>query len=325
MNIRIITATAFLLATLPALAGDGGNARSAPSVETLVKRLGHEAWAVRTDAVERLYLAGARARPALEEAAGAADPHRRRLARRLLLMIRWRIPPKMRKRIGPLWDDFEALPPRKRVRRLLELQALKEEIAVRLLERTAEIDPHSAVKQTARRILAALVSERLSVEGDRLLDEGKHEPAEARFREILALDPVNPKALYGLARSRLLQGDRDAALRFLRKAASAGFEAYVVGRLNTDGCRLLPAEDFETAETYFGLMLEIDPVNSTALYNIACSRSLQGKTDEALDFLTKSIRHGYRNFEHIRQDPDFENIREDPRFERLLRGGWRRR
>ncbi|MHC5079811.1 MAG: TPR end-of-group domain-containing protein [Planctomycetota bacterium] len=209
---------------------------------------GERAHTVRESAFERLYIEGQDAVPVLKEASGSQDPETRRRAKRLLFLIRWKISPALFLRIGILWDDFERLPPRGRIQRILQLEGLKEEGAVQLLQRTVEIDPHPNVRNQARRSLAKLALVRLNREGCRLMEKGKFAEAEAKFNEIL----------------------------------------------------------------------ELDPGNNIALYNLACSRSLQGDIDAAFDYLKAAIRNGFRNFEWAREDPDLENLRKDPRFESLL-------
>ena len=53
-------------------------------------------------------------------------------------------------------------------------------------------------------------------------------------------------------------------------------------------------------------------------YNLACSHSLLGQIDEALEALRRAIDLGYRDFAHMQRDPDLENLRRDPRYLALL-------
>ena len=53
-------------------------------------------------------------------------------------------------------------------------------------------------------------------------------------------------------------------------------------------------------------------------YNLACSYSLLGQVDEALETLRRAIALGYRDFNHMQRDPDLENVRRDPRYLALL-------
>ena len=78
--------------------------------------------------------------------------------------------------------------------------------------------------------------------------------------------------------------------------------------------------------------LEIDrkltrlrPDNPVVHYNLACSLSLLGEIDGALEELETSFNLGYREYNHIISDPDLDNVKKDERFaglvERYLRSG----
>jgi tetratricopeptide (TPR) repeat protein len=224
--------------------------------DALVRQLGNPDFKVREAAFRALLEDADASDPALARAEGSSSPAIAREARRLRHLIRWRIFPDLLERIGPLWDDFEALCPQDRILRLADLEELGMGSAFSLLRRVLELDPHPEVRDQAARSLRALQRE-------------------------------------------LLDG------------------------LNREGCALMKEGKYEEAEAKFRAMLGIDPVNDTALYNLACSASLQGKIEEALRLLREAIRKGYRDFAHARADDDFENLRKDPRFEELLRGGWR--
>ncbi|MHC4599949.1 MAG: TPR end-of-group domain-containing protein [Planctomycetota bacterium] len=242
---------ALCAAGAPCLAGETPP-KEEPSVPALIAKLSHESYRVRERAFELLYIEGEDAEPALKKAAGSQDPGVRRKAKRLLFLIRWRISPALYRRIGPLWDGFDDLPVRGRLRLVRRLQCLGNIIAARILQRVSEIDPHKAVRVQARRTLAGLVIARLNGEGCERMARGEFDEAEAKFKEMLRLDPGNP----------------------------------------------------------------------IALYNLACSRSLQEDVEGALQYLRNAIRNGYRDFAWARIDKDLENLRKDPRFEKLLRGDW---
>ena len=55
-----------------------------------------------------------------------------------------------------------------------------------------------------------------------------------------------------------------------------------------------------------------------AFYGKACCYSLQGKSDQAIDNLSKSLELGYADFKHLEADTDFDSIRDDPRYKKLL-------
>ncbi|MBT7853784.1 MAG: hypothetical protein HN675_10730 [Opitutae bacterium] len=60
------------------------------------------------------------------------------------------------------------------------------------------------------------------------------------------------------------------------------------------------------------------PGDATIPYNLACIKALGGQIDEAFALLGKSIKMGFRDTAHIKNDRDLTNLREDPRFEQAL-------
>jgi non-specific serine/threonine protein kinase len=64
--------------------------------------------------------------------------------------------------------------------------------------------------------------------------------------------------------------------------------------------------------------LEIDPEETSILYNVACVYSLLGRTEEAISCLEKVMEHGtfYKNW--AAKDSDLDAVRSDPRFQALL-------
>jgi len=64
--------------------------------------------------------------------------------------------------------------------------------------------------------------------------------------------------------------------------------------------------------------LEIDPEETSILYNVACVYSLLGRTEEAISCLEKVMEHGtfYKNW--AAKDSDLDALRSDARFQALL-------
>ena len=54
-------------------------------------------------------------------------------------------------------------------------------------------------------------------------------------------------------------------------------------------------------------------------YNLACSYSLLGKADQAIETLEEAVKLGYRDFAHMQRDPDLDGIRQHPRYLSLLK------
>ncbi|MHC4989562.1 MAG: TPR end-of-group domain-containing protein [Planctomycetota bacterium] len=64
--------------------------------------------------------------------------------------------------------------------------------------------------------------------------------------------------------------------------------------------------------------LEGAPRNVDMLYNAACAHSRLDRRDEAAAYLYKAVKAGFRDFSHMRRDPDLENVRDHPTFLAIL-------
>ena len=65
-------------------------------------------------------------------------------------------------------------------------------------------------------------------------------------------------------------------------------------------------------------VLEIDPNNNVAWYNLACVHSRAGRKDQAVKSLETAVEHGYSDFHHCERDSDLDAIRQSPGYKRLI-------
>ncbi len=65
-------------------------------------------------------------------------------------------------------------------------------------------------------------------------------------------------------------------------------------------------------------ILQIDPNNTIAHYNLACAYSRMEKPAKALDALDRSIELGYSDFRHMQRDPDLAAIRGTKQYHEIL-------
>jgi len=59
-------------------------------------------------------------------------------------------------------------------------------------------------------------------------------------------------------------------------------------------------------------------MGAISAYNAACGYALSGQKEEALDWLELSVKSGYADFDHLRQDTDLDGLRSEKRYKKLL-------
>ncbi|MBI4860450.1 MAG: tetratricopeptide repeat protein [Candidatus Riflebacteria bacterium] len=128
-----------------------------------------------------------------------------------------------------------------------------------------------------------------------------YEPiAEARIGDCFIRRGEYQTALQKLCRAAVLYPNSSHVHFYL------GIAAWEMGR---------PARG---AEEFFKV-IELDPREPAAYYNIACYHSITGNRDRALEWLEKALKVGFHHFRHMETDRDLDNIRDLPRYKALVR------
>jgi tetratricopeptide (TPR) repeat protein len=65
-------------------------------------------------------------------------------------------------------------------------------------------------------------------------------------------------------------------------------------------------------------LVGLRPNDAAAHYNFACSLSVLGRLDEAMDNLERALALGYENLEYLTEDKDLIPLHREPRFLRML-------
>ena len=88
---------------------------------------------------------------------------------------------------------------------------------------------------------------------------------------------------------------------------------------------LIPLAEAYTKAGDYGRGLIVDkrlsklkPDDAIVHYNLACSFSLTGKTDEAIKALKKAVDLGYDDFDYMNIDQDLLNVRNDTRYKEIF-------
>lgn len=84
------------------------------------------------------------------------------------------------------------------------------------------------------------------------------------------------------------------------------------------GIRYLTIKKYDKAIAEFNRVLEVQPENEIALYNLACAYALRGEKETALDYLEKSVAAGFEDVDHIEKDKDLESLRAEPRYRKIV-------
>lgn len=66
--------------------------------------------------------------------------------------------------------------------------------------------------------------------------------------------------------------------------------------------------------------LEINPESMGGYYNFACAYAILGKTNEACNYLKRSIERGFNQWDHIKIDSDFDKIRNTACYKEIMQG-----
>jgi len=142
--------------------------------------------------------------------------------------------------------------------------------------------------------------------------------AERYLDQTVKLDPLLGSAWFWRGKVRSENGrDPTEAAEDFDRAARFGFDRPSVN-FERGLCRLR-ARMYTLAIREFETYLKEVPGSADALYNVACAHALMRNTDEALDWLGRSIEAGFADPDHARKDPDLSSIRSHPRFEALLK------
>ncbi|MBL0926271.1 MAG: serine protease [Phycisphaerales bacterium] len=86
--------------------------------------------------------------------------------------------------------------------------------------------------------------------------------------------------------------------------------------------RQFDRKDYAGALDTLTMLRELRPRDPLVIYNIACARSMLGRSDEAAETLLDAISAGFADFHHLERDDHLAGIRGHPTFAAIMKG-WR--
>lgn len=252
-----------------------------------------------------LYEAGDDAVEELRSTFEKGTVHSRLAAKRLLLMIKFRISPELYRRVGEVFEDYEERGVRERVSAVLRLEQLGGRKALEALKRIVVKEKDGMVRVVAANALVRIadisvlkfikehgLSEKISAPPDRyilILSQGmklrqmeNYKGALDEFQKILKEFPDDYRANYEVAMCYL----------FLK--------------------------EYHSSIKHFKICLKERDNDRLVHYNIACAYALAGHKEKAFHHLWKAVENGYDDVEHMKNDEDLSSLRDDERFKELL-------
>jgi tetratricopeptide (TPR) repeat protein len=78
-------------------------------------------------------------------------------------------------------------------------------------------------------------------------------------------------------------------------------------------------EEYDKAISIFKKLIELQPNDAKAHYNISCMYSRKNNIEESINWLMKAVNKGYNNWDLIKTDKDLENIRGSSYYKELVK------
>ena len=66
-------------------------------------------------------------------------------------------------------------------------------------------------------------------------------------------------------------------------------------------------------------LVQLDPQDAVAHYNLGCSLALMGYSKEALQALRQALQQGYNDVDFLESDRDLDSLRDHPEYQELLK------
>ena len=201
------------------------------------------------------------------------------------------------------------------------------------------------------------LAEAHAARGTALAINSRHDEAERAFENAILLNPGLYEPYYFYGRDCLSAGKFEKAARLFNEACKIRPEDYQApsflsmayaelgrkkeqeeanrrtlecvekhvdlhpddGRALTFGAYALVEQGQpERAREWSERALDADRDEPAIMYNVACTYSLLGELDRAIELLDRAIQQGYGHQAWLAHDPDLAPLRKDPRFQGLL-------
>ena len=153
---------------------------------------------------------------------------------------------------------------------------------------------------------------------------GEFENSTKHFMRAMEIQPDNCEPPLFLAQALISLGRRDDGIKYALIGVKRAEEALRLYPENSRPAQLIAVsfaylDERDRAKEWLARALAIDPDDNLLRYNAACTYSLLGESDRAIDLLEIWIQHVARDAKlWFKNDPDFNPIRNHPRYQKLL-------
>jgi len=146
---------------------------------------------------------------------------------------------------------------------------------------------------------------------------GEYEEAAASLKRLLTGNPLHVMGMAALGVVCQRQGKLADAELLFRRALELQPDALQVVRLLAD--LAYQRQHLDQAREYYLQLEGKGWGDATTAYRLAGSEARQGHREVALDWLSKALERGFREYPELVGNRDFSGLRGDPRFQALLR------
>lgn len=146
----------------------------------------------------------------------------------------------------------------------------------------------------------------------------QYEAAIDSFDRAAYIDPTSWNAWYLKGLALMPQHQYERAIRCYDHALNLRADA--TQTWIAKGSALLQLQDFAGAIASYDQALSLDPKNATAVYNKACTFSLQGQSEKALEMLSQALNLDLKVSDLAASDVDLDPLRSEPAFQQLMAG-----
>ncbi len=79
-------------------------------------------------------------------------------------------------------------------------------------------------------------------------------------------------------------------------------------------------EEYDKAEQHYRDAIALNPKHPKPYFNLACLYSIEGRKDEAFQYLAEALNKANVLRWDAAHDPDLAPLRDDPRFQEIVQG-----